>query len=101
MKTLLPALAITAAALFTGLAEAGNPAAPIKGGACLSDSTGMSRADYPGGAGALWNCGEIGQKLTVKQIYEKGFRVVAVYTPFYNGEKLMVTNYTMIIEEQK
>ena len=100
MKTLLPPLAITAAALFTGLAEAGNPAAPIKGGTCLSESSGTNRPSYPG-AGALWNCGEFGQKLTVEQIYAKGFRVVAVYTPLFNGERLIVTNYTMIIEEQK
>lgn len=70
-----------------------------RGGTCISVSE--KNGNYPGGASSLWNCEHIGLNLTVKQIYEKGFKVVAIFTPLYNGERIIVTTYTMIIEEQK
>ena len=90
MKNMLYVAFIVAA--LTGMTNASAQAAGAKrGGVCIGPFR---------GADSVLQCEHIG-KVTIKQIYEKGFRVVTVYTPFYNGEKLVVTNYTMIIEEQK
>lgn len=62
-------------------------AAGQKGGGCLA-------ANSVGGSGATYYCDHIGQ-VTLKQIYEKGFRVVA-----YDHDPRNDGRAALIIEEQ-
>lgn len=62
-------------------------AAPVKGGYCIALSF--------TGADAVFNCEHIG-KVTFKQIYEKGWRIVS-----YTQLKDSPTMRELIIEEQR
>lgn len=61
--------------------------APMKGGFCLTNS-------YTGG-NAIFNCDYLGA-VTIKQIYEKGWRIVA-----FNQNLEFKRTAELIIEEQR
>ncbi len=87
MKTLL---AITIAASL-GLVNNVYAAGPLKGGLCYSAST------LPNAYGSSFSCDHLGHVKGIKEIYEKGFRVVNNVVVSTNEGK----GYYLIIEERK
>lgn len=84
MKTMLYAAFIVAA--LAGMTNASAQAAGAKrGGVCIGPFR---------GADSVLQCEHIG-KVTIKQIYEKGFRVVHM-----QDDKNTTTYVTLVIEEQ-
>lgn len=84
MKTMLYAAFIVAA--LAGMTNASAQAAGAKrGGVCIGPFR---------GADSVLQCEHIG-KVTIKQIYEKGFRVVHM-----QDDKNTATYVTLVIEEQ-
>lgn len=62
-------------------------AAPVKGGYCVAMSF--------SGSDSVFSCEHIG-KVTISQIYEKGWRVI-----FFNQKSDFQRSYELLIEEQK
>jgi hypothetical protein len=89
MKTLL-AIAITIAASL-GLVNNVYAASPLKGGSCFTRST------IPDAYGVTYSCDYLGQVKNIKEIYDKGFRVInSVVISTSEGK-----GYFIIIEERK
>lgn len=63
-----------------------------RGGTCFTNHADIS------GAKVTWNCEHIG-RVTTRQVYEKGFRVVGVY-PTDPANRTIQYQY-MVIEEQR
>lgn len=63
-----------------------------RGGMCFTNNLRIDDANV------VWNCEHLG-RVTIRQIYEKGFRVVGSYPAEY-GEKKLIFQF-LIIEEQK
>ncbi|WP_323074162.1 hypothetical protein [Mycetohabitans endofungorum] len=63
-----------------------------RGGMCFTNHLRIGSADI------VWKCEHIGQA-TIKQIYEKGFRVVGSY-PVSLSNKTMQLGQYLVIEEQ-
>ncbi len=85
MKILLT-IATTIALLGTAHA-----AGTLKGGSCYSVST------LPNAYGATFSCDHLGQVKSIREIYDKGFRVVnSVVVSTSEGK-----GYYLIIEERK
>lgn len=78
---LLVCISITPAAQAEGL----------KGGICTTSQSRVTGADH------VWHCEHLG-RVTIRQIYEKGFRVVSAYSSD-PAEKTSQFQY-LIIEEQ-
>lgn len=78
-------LAFVAFILAASTAHAG------RGGTCFTTNPKITGADM------TWNCEHIG-RVTTKQVYDKGFRVVGVY-PTNPSSKTIQFQY-MVIEEQ-
>ena len=63
----------------------------LKGGICTTNQSRVTGADH------VWHCEHLG-RVTIRQIYEKGFRVVSAYSSD-PAEKTSQFQY-LIIEEQ-
>lgn len=65
---------------------------PQHGGMCFTNRSSISEAEV------TWNCEHIG-RVTMRQIYEKGFRVVGVYSTD-PADKIRQFPF-LVIEEQR
>lgn len=63
----------------------------LKGGVCTTSQSRITGAEH------VWHCEYLG-RVTIRQIYEKGFRVVSAYSSD-PAEKMLQFQY-LIIEEQ-
>ncbi len=91
MKKMLCTAFIVAAT--TGAAYAGQEA--VRGGMCYSPNAMLS------GANTFFNCDHIGRVKDIKEIYEKGFRVVSSgFVPKEAGGGIS-TGFFLVIEERR
>lgn len=88
-KRIFIAVILTALA---GAAAAAEVTRPGKGGYCFTNHLRIDNGDIP------WNCEHLG-KVTLREIYEKGFRVVGMYES--TTAKAQSGYPMLIIEEQR